>query len=478
VLSNLPANLIPYHFDTKPNGAEPMSREQEVLNAMRGIIDPDLGKDIVTLGFIKDLVITEAGHVSFKVELTTPACPVKEQFRSACAEAVGELPWVEGVEVTMSAQARQSPMSQGGPGLARVKQIVAVASCKGGVGKSTVAVNLAYALAGQGAEVGIFDADIYGPSLPTMVKAGFDGLYQNAGGLISPVIHDGVKLMSFAYATQKQGEPAVMRGPMVTSVINQLLTQTAWDELDYLVLDMPPGTGDIQLTLSQIIPVTAAVIVTTPQDISFVDVVKGIKMFDMMHVPTVAVVENMSTFTCDGCGKEHRLFGAGAMRRIVEQFGIHTAIALPLDPAIPAHCDAGTPLVTTLPDHPASKRYRELADAVVREISKILYADAAKPELRFEPGRGVVFSPADGEPVAMAPAALRRNCRCANCIDEMTGRKTLRDADVPADIVPETIAPLGNYAVSVAWSDGHDSIYPFDMLRELTSGPAAQAAAT
>ncbi|MDA0577391.1 MAG: P-loop NTPase [Verrucomicrobia bacterium] len=445
-----------------------MSREEEVLASMRGIIDPDLGKDIVTLGFIKHLKIADDGKVAFMVELTTPACPVKEQFRDSCTQAVSALPWVTAVDVKMGAQPGRGALAQSGPGLAAVKHVVAVASCKGGVGKSTVAVNLAYALAAQGAQVGIFDADIYGPSLPTMVKAPFDGLFQAGSGLILPVTHAGLKLMSFAYANPKPGAPAVMRGPMVTSVVNQLLTTTDWGALDYLIIDMPPGTGDIQLTLSQIIPITAAVIVTTPQEISFIDVVKGIKMFDLMKIPTVAVVENMSYFVCDGCDKRHRLFGAGAMRRLVEQFGIRNAIELALDPAVAAHSDGGTPIMAAQPDHPVSRGYLELAGAVAREISKLLHADAPKPMVRYN-GREVLFAPGDGKEFRLNPAGLRRSCRCASCINEMTGKKTLNDAEIPETVAPSQIGAVGNYAATIAWSDGHSSIYPFDMLSKLVA---------
>ena len=273
-----------------------MDRKAQVLDKLKGVIDPDLGKDIVTLGFVKDLNIDDTGNVSFNLELTTPACPVKDQFRASCEELLGELDWVGDVAVTMTAQQRKKP-AQSGNGLSQVRHIIAVASCKGGVGKSTVAVNLAFTLSRMGAAVGIFDADVYGPSLPTLVNAPFHGLFQDGDSII-PVEHDGVKLMSFAYAAAPQGEgrPAIMRGPMVSQVINQLLTGTGWGELDYLILDMPPGTGDIQLTVAQLVPMSAAVIVTTPQQISFVDVVKGVEMFDQLKIPTIAVVENMSYF--------------------------------------------------------------------------------------------------------------------------------------------------------------------------------------
>ena len=443
-----------------------MSRENEVLDSMRGIIDPDLNRDIVTLGFIKNLEISDSGQVRFDVELTTPACPVKEKFREACDTAVSAISWVQSVDVKMSAQERRPPANQTGPGLSQVRHIVAVASCKGGVGKSTVAVNLAFAMQLRGAKVGIFDADIYGPSLPTMVKVDFKGLYQDDQERILPVEHEGMRMMSFAYANSKQGDPAVMRGPMVTNVINQLLTTTNWGELDYLVIDMPPGTGDIQITLSQVIPVTAAVIVTTPQDISFIDVAKGIKMFDLMKVPTVAVVENMSYFICSNCNEKHEIFGSGAMRNLVEQFGFEHTLALPMDPEVGAHCDRGRPIVVEQPDCQVSKGYRELADVVIQEISKILYSDAPKPEVRFETGRGIVYS-LDGEEGELSPADLRRGCRCAACVSEMTGEKVLRDEEVSEDIVPDQISPMGNYAVSISWSDGHSSIYPYEMFKAI-----------
>jgi len=450
------------------NQGECDSRENEVLDSMRGIIDPDLGRDIVSLGFIKNLEITESGTVRFDVELTTPACPVKEKFREACDSAVSAIAWVQSVDVKMSAQPAQKSSAQSGPGLSQVRHIVAVASCKGGVGKSTVAVNLAFAMKQRGAKVGIFDADIYGPSLPTMVKTEFKGLFQDDQERIVPVEHEGMRMMSFAFANSKQGDPAVMRGPMVTNVIKQLLTTTNWGELDYLVIDMPPGTGDIQITLSQVIPVTAAVIVTTPQDISFIDVAKGIKMFDLMKVPTVAVVENMSYFVCGNCNEKHEIFGSGAMRKLIEQYGFEQSIALPMDPEVSAQCDKGQPIVVEKPDSPISEKYRELADMVIQEISKTLFSDAPKPEVKFEAGKGIVFS-VDGVGGELSTADLRRGCRCAACVNEMTGEKVLRDDEVSEDVNPDQISPMGNYAVSINWSDGHGSIYPYEMLKELAS---------
>lgn len=446
-----------------------MSRENEVLDRLRVIIDPDLGKDIVTLGFIKDLSISDAGDVSFIVELTTPACPVKEQFKTDCNAEVKKLDWVKSVDVTLTAQKARPLLTKDKPGLQNVKHIIAVASCKGGVGKSTSAVNLAYSLSRQGAKVGIFDADIYGPSLPTMVSPDFKGLSPE-GALLAPIMYESVKLMSFGYASASSGGgPAILRGPMVTQIINQLVGETAWGELDYLILDLPPGTGDIQLTISQSISVTAAVMVTTPQKLSFIDVEKGIKMFNTMKIPTIAVIENMSYFKCDGCNKEHRLFGTGAMKQLSEQFGIKHGFEIPLVQDIARLSDSGRPIVLEQPDSEVSKRYSEIAEAVVREVSKITFEGTIAPEVTYEPEKGVLFNDGKGSTVVINPAELRRNCRCAHCIEEMTGIQTLKPEDVSDNIQPTGIHKMGNYAVSVQWSDQHSSIYSYDLLKTIST---------
>lgn len=443
-----------------------MDRKDEVLTKLQAIIDPDLGKNIVELGFVQHLRISDDGAVAFELQLTTPACPVKEQFRAACAQALGQLSWVRDVAVTISSMKSKSPLAGVGEGMKGVRNIVAVASCKGGVGKSTTAVNLAYALAARNAAVGLFDADVYGPSLPTLIDADVQGLFQK-NNLIIPVDCQGVRLMSFAYANPDRSGPAIMRGPMVTQIINQLLTGTNWGELDYLIIDMPPGTGDVQLTLSQIIPITAAVIVTTPQELSFVDVVKGIQMFHKLNVPTIAVIENMSYFVCDRCQAEHRLFGTGALQRLVDQFGIKNSFALPLDPELSRCSDSGVPFVVQQPESAMTLRFLQIADAVVREVSKLRYGKISEPKVTFVPGTGIVYTNGAVEGVALEPAMLRRQCRCARCVHEFTGERMLRDMDVADTIVPSSMQPMGNYAVAIQWSDGHSSIYPYEMLREL-----------
>lgn len=364
---------------------------------------------------------------------------------------------------------RANPLIDKAPGLQQVRNILAVSSCKGGVGKSTVAVNLAYALQKQGMQVGLFDADVYGPSLPTIVRPDSTDLYSR-NELIVPLAADGIKLMSFGFVPTPPGGSgaAIMRGPMVTQVINQLLTGTDWGTLDYLVIDMPPGTGDIQLTLTQLIPITAAIIVTTPQELSFVDVVKGIQMFQKLKVPTIAVVENMAYYECGQCGNRDYLFGPGVRNRIIAQFGIRNAFEIPLWSALSRSGDTGRPLVLEQPDHAVAQTFTALARNADEEI-KHLQTAGETPTARFVIGRGVVLTWPDGSEQDLDPAALRRRCQCARCIDENTGQPLLDPASIPDDIYPTELHPMGNYAVAIHWSDGHDSsIYPYDLLSRLS----------
>lgn len=368
----------------------------------------------------------------------------------------------------MNQQARRNPLKDQAGGLKQVKNLLAVSSCKGGVGKSTVAVNLACSLAKRGLKVGIFDADVYGPSLPTVVRPASTDLFSR-NDLILPLEYEGMKLMSFGYVPTGAGGSgaAIMRGPMVTQIINQLLTGTEWGALDYLVIDMPPGTGDVQLTLTQLIPLTAAVIVTTPQELSFVDVVKGIQMFHKLKVPTVSVVENMAYFTCDECSSKKYLFGPGVKQRLVDQFGIKNAFELPLQQELSRLSDAGRPYVFEH-DDAIAQTFQQLAEATVAEIDRLREESAGMPSTRFVIGRGVVITWPDGSEQDIDAATMRRACRCAHCIEETTGKQLLDPASVSEDIYPNEIQPMGNYAVSVQWSDGHTtSIYPYDRLADL-----------
>ncbi|XP_039117297.1 fe-S cluster assembly factor HCF101, chloroplastic [Dioscorea cayenensis subsp. rotundata] len=439
--------------------------KNDVLNALSQIIDPDFGTDIVSCGFVKDLNIDESlQEVSFRLELTTPACPIKDEFEKKANKVVAALPWVKNVNVTMSAQpARTAYAGELPMGLQSISNIIAVSSCKGGVGKSTVAVNLAYTLAGMGARVGIFDADVYGPSLPTMVSPENRLLEMNpATKTIIPTEYLGVKLVSFGFAGQGR---AIMRGPMVSGVINQLLTTTEWGELDYLLIDMPPGTGDIQLTLCQIAPLTAAVIVTTPQKLAFIDVAKGVRMFSKLKVPCVAVVENMCYF--DGDGKRYYPFGKGSGAQVVKQFGIPNLFDLPIKPTLSASGDSGMPEVVADPLSEVAKTFQNLGVCVVQQCAKIRQqvSTAVTYDKTIRAIR--VKVPDSDEEFLLHPATVRRNDRSAQSVDEWTGEQKLQYGDVPEDIEPEDIRPMGNYAVSITWPDGFSQIAPYDQLQTI-----------
>ncbi|XP_011623370.1 fe-S cluster assembly factor HCF101, chloroplastic isoform X2 [Amborella trichopoda] len=439
--------------------------ENDVLAALSQIIDPDFGTDIVSCGFVKDLHIDEVlGEVSFRLELTTPACPIKDMFEQKANEVVAALPWVKRVNVTMSAQPARPAFAGDLPqGLQTISNIVAVSSCKGGVGKSTVAVNLAYTLAGMGARVGIFDADVYGPSLPTMVSPENRLLEMNLEKrMIIPTDYLGVKLVSFGFAGQGR---AIMRGPMVSGVINQLLTTTEWGELDYLVIDMPPGTGDIQLTLCQVVPLTAAVIVTTPQKLAFIDVAKGVRMFSKLKVPCIAVVENMCHFDADG--KRYYPFGRGSGSQVVQQFGIPHRFDLPIRPTLSASGDSGMPEVVNDPQGEVAQTFQDIGVCVVQQCAKI--RQQVSTAVTYDKSlRAIrVKVPDSDEEFLLHPAIVRRNDRSAQSVDEWTGERKLQYADVPEDIEPEDIRPMGNYAVSITWPDGFNQIAPYDQLQSI-----------
>jgi len=343
----------------------PVVTEKQVLDALSQIVDPDFGKDIVTLGFVKDVAI-ESGKVSFTIELTTPACPVKEEFRRQATELVGAIEGVHDVHVniTSNVQAQARPGMQAIPG---IKNIIAVASGKGGVGKSTTAVNLAVALARAGAKTGLLDADIYGPSIPRMM--GLNGRQPRVKDkTILPLGNFGVTTMSIGFLVPED-QAVIWRGPMVAGALTQLLRDVAWGELDYLVIDLPPGTGDAQLTLTQNVPVTASVIVTTPQDIALSDARKGIAMFRKVNVPVLGIVENMSVFICPHCGEESHIFSQGGAERLAEEHDTCVLSHIPLDMQIREDSDGGTPIVAAHPDSVQSECYRTLAGEVARRIS-------------------------------------------------------------------------------------------------------------
>jgi ATP-binding protein involved in chromosome partitioning len=348
--------------------------EESVLNALRTIIDPDLRKDIVTLGFIKDLTIN-GGDVAFRVVLTTPACPVKEEMEGMSREAVRVLPGVANVNVTMDAEVPQGRGIANNIAIPGVKNIIAVSSGKGGVGKSTVAVNLAVALARDGAKVGIMDADVYGPNVPMMLGTGYDQpeVFENK---LIPIKAHGIKMISMAVLVPPD-KPMILRGPMLHGVVRQFLSDVNWGELDYLVVDMPPGTGDVQLSLAQLVPVQGAVLVTTPQEVSLSDVRRAVKMFEQVNVPVLGVIENMSFFIAPDTGNKYEIFGSGGGQKLADEYGLNFLGQVPLGMEVREGGDRGTPVVVSFPDSPQAAAFNKVAEEVARQVS----IEAMRPEL-------------------------------------------------------------------------------------------------
>ena len=340
--------------------------EQMLMDALKSVVDPKTGRDFVSARAIRNLSVTE-GDVAFEVELGYPAKSQIAGFRKALVAAARAVAGVGNVSVNVSSKIIPHTVQRGVQLLPNIKNIVAVASGKGGVGKSTTAVNLALALAAEGASVGVLDADIYGPSIPMML--GISGKPESADGkTMEPMESYGVQVMSIGFLVA-QDEAMIWRGPMATQALEQLLRQTNWKELDYLIVDMPPGTGDIQLTLSQRVPMTGAVIVTTPQDIALLDAKKGIKMFQKVGVPILGIVENMAVHVCGNCGHVEHIFGADGGRKMAAEYGMDYLGALPLDMQIRLQADSGHPTVVADPEGEVAGIYKAVARQVAVSIA-------------------------------------------------------------------------------------------------------------
>jgi ATP-binding protein involved in chromosome partitioning len=322
--------------------ADSVTTPEAVLASLKRVIDPDLRKDIVSLGFVKNLAI-DGTRVSFTIELTTPACPVKDLLKEQAVAAVSSLDGVESVEVTMTASVRSvTAPEHGRPPLPGVKNVIAVGAGKGGVGKTTVSVNLALALAKAGSRVGILDGDIYGPNVPLMF--GLKAQLTSNGQQIVPAEKYGIQVISIGFMTDDDA-PVIWRGPMVHSAIQQFFREVAWRDLDYLIIDMPPGTGDVALSLSQTVPVAGAVVVTTPQQVSLADSRRAVRMYQKLNVPTLGIVENMSYYACPNCHHESDIFGYGGGEKIANEIGIPFLGRLPVYQPISLGSDRGIPLV-------------------------------------------------------------------------------------------------------------------------------------
>jgi ATP-binding protein involved in chromosome partitioning len=340
--------------------------ESPLLEALKGVVDPNTGRDFVSTKQLKNLRI-DAADVSFDVELGYPAASQVASLRTALIAAARKVEGVANVSVNLQTKIIAHAVQRGVALLPKVKNIVAIASGKGGVGKSTTAVNLALALAAEGAKVGILDADIYGPSQPMMM--GLEGRPESEDGkTIEPMENYGVQVMSIGFLVEPD-QAMIWRGPMATQALDQLLKQTNWGDLDYLLVDMPPGTGDIALTLSQRVPLTGAVIVTTPQDIALLDAKKGLTMFEKVSVPILGIVENMSVYVCPNCGHTEHIFGADGGKRMAEQYKVEYLGALPLNLSIREQTDSGHPTVVAEPDGEIAQIYKAVARRVAVSIA-------------------------------------------------------------------------------------------------------------
>jgi ATP-binding protein involved in chromosome partitioning len=348
--------------------------QERVLEVLKQIVDPDLRRDIVSLGFVRDLKI-EDGEVHFRIVLTTPACPVKDEMAKQAKQLVSSIEGVKAVHLTMDAEVPKGRGASSNFELKNIKNIIAVSSGKGGVGKSTVAVNLAISLALDGAKVGLMDADIYGPNVPIMLGVKDFKPYISKGKLV-PVEAHGVKMISMALLAPPD-QAMIMRGPMLHGIIRQFLSEVDWGELDYLVVDMPPGTGDVQLSMAQLVAVQGAVLVTTPQTVSVADVRRALKMFETVNISILGIIENMSYFVPpDMPEKRYYIFGKGGGRRLAEEFNVPFLGEIPIGIEVQEAGDNGIPIVISKPASLQAQAFKKVSEEVARQVS----IEAMKPE--------------------------------------------------------------------------------------------------
>jgi len=358
-----------------------------VLNALRVVVDPDIRKDIVSLGFVKDLTIAD-GRASFTIELTTPACPVKDQMRDQAVAAVRAVPGISDVKVQLTAKVRSATFSEAGrPPIPGVKNVIAVGAGKGGVGKTTVSVNLALALARCGSRVGILDGDMYGPNVPIML--GLNNTQMGTDGQrIVPAEKYGIQVVSIGFLTNDDA-PIIWRGPMLHQAIQQFFREVAWKDLDYLIIDMPPGTGDVALSLSQTVPVVGSVVVTTPQRVSLADSRRAVRMYQKLNIPTLGIVENMSYHRCTNCHHESDLFGHGGGEAMASEMDVPFLGRLPIYQPIREGGDTGVPLVVAEPASEAARAFLTVAERTAAQISIAAHksAEANKGKIPLIPVR-------------------------------------------------------------------------------------------
>ncbi len=354
--------------------------KDQVLDALRTVEDPDIHKDLVTLGMIRNIEVDAGGNVSLTVVLTTPACPMKEKIEGDCIAAIRRIPEIKEIRISMSSEVKAGRVDAGKTAIAGVRNIIAVGSGKGGVGKSTTAVNIAVSLARLGARTAILDADIYGPNVPSMLGA--TGRPKVVDNRIIPIEAYGIAIMSMGFMVSDD-QPLVWRGPMLHGVLKQLLQDVNWGTRDYLIIDLPPGTGDVQLSLSQTVPLTGTVIVTTPQNIALQDAKKGIAMFQKVKVPILGLVENMSYYLCPKCGHRDEIFSNAGGENAARKFGVPFLGRVPLNTQIREGMDTGVP-VSTIDGSEFALVYREIAQKLAQQVSLVNATSPIAPGQSFD----------------------------------------------------------------------------------------------
>lgn len=450
----------------------------EVEEALRTIKDPLLRRDIISLGYVHGLT-SSGNRVRFALRLPAPASPHGNVLAGQCRDALLALEGIDNVDIEMAWEVPRLPALEAPTtpaALAQVKQIIAVASGKGGVGKSTVAVNLAFACAQAGARIGILDIDVYGPSVPAMLGLRDHSLAGSQQGVLEPVVAHGLKVMSMGFLTTEE-TPLVWRGPIASQLVQQFLGTVAWGELDYLFVDLPPGTGDIQLTLTQAVPLSGAIIVTTPQDVAHTIAEKGLRMFQQVKVPILGIVENMAYYHCPECSHNDPIFREGGGTAAAQKLGISLLARIPLNSSIAAAMDAGKPIA----EGEIGDVFKALAGEAMARASATALGEALNPaapqELAVAASGAVQVKWRDGAEQVIPAHTLRSECPCASCVDEFSGEKLLQPEQISTDIVVASTANIGRYAVRFDFSDGHNTgIYEFARLRAIADNASDAAA--
>ena len=460
--------------------------QKQVLEILAPIRNREFGGDsIVSLGQVADIRICRP-IVSVTVALPNVGSQVGGEIREQVREALLRLPGVERAEVSLRTEVSASPTSRvhqdAGPSSAPpgprapmpdptkpdgVQNVVAIASGKGGVGKSTVSANLAVALAADGARVGLLDADVYGPSQTTMLGMDDRPDTDEHRRLLPHEAH-GVRFISMGMLSSKE-TPVIWRGPMASRLVQQFFSGVVWGELDYLLVDLPPGTGDVQLTIAQTAALAGAVIVTTPQAVARTIAEKGLRMFQPVRVPVLGVIENMSSFACPHCGETTNIFSTGGGEEVAQDLGLPFLGGVPLDPRVVVAGDAGTPTVVRDPGTPAAVAFREIARKVALEVARSNQSErgGVAESVRVE-GNAVVVRWHDGPEDRFGFEHLRNHCPCATCVDEWSGKRRSLTLLLPTNFAPKKLVPVGNYGVQIHWNDGHETgIYSHHLLRRL-----------